>query len=76
MTRQVKPVAKNQIDMTAGPLFINIIRFILPLVATNLLQQFYHAADVIIVGLSPELDAVGAVGSTGSFLALIKNIFI
>ena len=62
--------------MTTGPLFVNIIKFLIPLIATNLLQQLYQSADIMIVGLSPELDAVGAVGSTGSYLALIRNVFI
>ena len=62
--------------MTRGPLFGNILRFVLPLIATNLLQQLYHAADVMIVGLSDAPDAVGAVGSTGTYLGLIRNIFI
>ena len=53
---------KGRIDMTSGPLFPSIIKFILPLIATNLLQQVYHAADIMVVGLSPEADAVGAVG--------------
>ena len=68
--------AKPRIDMTTGPMFSKIIRFMLPLIATNMLQQFYHAADIMIVGLSPELDAVGAIGSTSSFIALINNLFI
>ena len=67
---------KGRIDMTAGPLFPSIIKFILPLIATNLLQQVYHAADIMVVGLSPEADAVGAVGATGSFLALMRNLFL
>ncbi|MBQ8310378.1 MAG: polysaccharide biosynthesis C-terminal domain-containing protein [Clostridia bacterium] len=66
----------HQTDMTVGPLLVNIVKFILPLIFTNLLQQFYHAADVMIVGLSSDPDAVGAVGSVGSYLALIRNLFI
>ena len=62
--------------MTSGPLFINIIKFILPLMATNLLQQFYHAADLMVAGLSAEPDAVGAIGSTSSFLSLINHLFV
>lgn len=62
--------------MTTGSLFPKIIRFMLPLVATNLLQQFYHAADIMVVGLSSEPNAVGAVGAPGSFLSLIVNLFI
>lgn len=68
--------AGRRIDLTAEPLLPSILKFILPLIATNLLQQLYHAADIMIVELSPELDAVGAVGSTGTFLGLIRNIFI
>ena len=76
MTRQGKLSAGRHINMTTGPLFVNIVKFILPLIATNLLQQFYNAADIMVVGLSSEPDAVGAVGSAGSFLTLMVNIFI
>ena len=71
-----KPISKNRISMTEGPLFINIVKFMIPLILTNMLQHLYHSADIIIVGMSNEPDAVGAVGSPGSFLALITNIFI
>lgn len=62
--------------MTEGPLFGKILIFILPLVATNLLQTFYNAADMMIVGLSSEPDAVGAIGITGAFINLVLNIFV
>ena len=76
MVRQGKLPAKNRIDMTQGPLFVNILRFILPLIASNLLHQFYTAADIMIVELSPEPNAVGAVSSAGAFLTLMVNLFI
>lgn len=76
MLGATKAKDKRQIDMTSGPLFINILKFILPLIATNLLQQLYQSADIMIVGLSSEPDAVGAIGSTGAFLALVRNVFI
>ena len=53
-----------------------MILFILPLMATHLLQVFYNAADVMIVELSGIENAVGAVGSSGAYLNLIVNIFI
>ncbi len=62
--------------MTEGPLFGKILLFILPLMATNLLQTFYNAADMMVVGLSAEPDAVGAIGTTGSFINLVVNVFI
>ena len=76
MVRQGRQSLRNRIDMTQGPLFKNILLFILPLMATNLLHQFYNAADIMIVELSPEPNAVGAVSSSGSFLTLIVNLFI
>lgn len=70
-------LAKRQtIDMTTGPLFRKLLLFILPLMATNLLQMLYNAADIMIVGLSSEPDAVGAVGSGSPFQSLVVNLFI
>ncbi len=68
---------KNKIpNMTEGPIFTRIFAFCLPIMITNLLQVFYNAADMMVVSLSPVKDAVGAVGTTGSFISLITNIFI
>lgn len=67
---------KKPVCMTEGPLFGKILLFILPLMATNLLQTFYNAADMMVVGLSSEPDAVGAIGITGAFISLVINIFV
>ena len=67
---------KRTLTMTEGPLFGKILLFVLPLMATNLLQTLYNAADMIIVGLSAEQDAVGAIGLTSSFINLVVNVFI
>ncbi|MBR2441816.1 MAG: polysaccharide biosynthesis C-terminal domain-containing protein [Clostridia bacterium] len=69
-------VQKKKIDFTEGKVFFKLLRFILPIVATNLLQMFYNAADMMVVSLSHEQNAVGAIGTTGSFISLILNIFI
>lgn len=66
----------KNIDMTNGPLFSKIVLFVLPLMATNLLQVLYNTADMIVVSLSPEADAVGAIGITGAFINLVLNVFI
>ena len=50
--------------------------FVLPLMASNLLQTLYNAADMMVVGLSPEANAVGAIGTTGAFINMIINVFI
>ncbi len=71
----IRKSAKN-INMLEGRLLGKILLFALPLMVTNLLQTFYSAADMIIVSLSDESNAVGAIGTTGSMINLILNIFM
>ncbi len=68
---------KRQIpNLTEGPIFGKLLMFCLPLIATNLLQVLYNAADMMVVSLSPEKGAVGAIGTTGAFVNLVVNVFI
>lgn len=66
----------KSIDMTHGSILPKMIFFVLPMMATNLLQFLYNAADVMVAGLSSDPNAIGAVGSSGAYLSLIINIFI
>lgn len=68
--------SSRNIVMTEGPVLTKIITFVLPLIATNLLQVLYNAADMVVVSFSHEPDAVGAIGVTGSFINLIVNVFM
>ena len=67
-----------QIDMCHGPLLWQIIRFVIPLVISGILQMFFHSADLIVVGrLAENKDqALAAVGATASLTALLINLFI
>ena len=67
---------RKDMDMTTGALLPKILLFVLPLIATNLLQMLFSAADMIAVGYSAEQDAVGAIGTTGAFAGLMVNLFI
>ncbi len=67
---------KKSIDFTNGPIFSKLLVFAFPIIVTNLLQTFYNAADMMIVSLSDEPNAVGAVGTTGSYTSLLVSIFI
>lgn len=67
---------KSRIDFTTGGILYKLIIFTLPIMATNLLQTFYNAADMMIVSLSDEANAVGAVGTTGAYTTLLVSIFI
>lgn len=71
-----KLARKKSIDMTTGSLLGKIVAFVLPLIATNLLQTAYNAADMMIVSMSGESNAMGAVGMTGAFINLVLNIFM
>lgn len=67
---------RRDIDMTSGPVLRNMLIFVFPLILTNLLQMLYNATDMVVVGFSSEQDAVGAIGTTTSFVSLIVCLFI
>ena len=63
-------------DMCSGPLFSRIIIFALPIIAMNILQLLFNAADMIVVGRFSGSDALAAVGATGALINLIVNTFM
>ena len=68
---------KYEMDMVNGNIFLKIIRFSIPLALMGMLQLFYNAADLIVVSnFGGDSDALGAVGSTGSIINLLVNLFI
>lgn len=72
-----KTASRYEIDMCNGPLLPGILRFALPLIATNVLQLAFNAADMIVVGKFSGSDtALAAVGATGALINLIVNLFI
>ena len=40
----------KEVNLTDGPIFKKLIRFSLPMIAGNLLQQVYNIVDTLIVG--------------------------
>lgn len=63
--------------LTEGRIFSKMILFVLPIMATGILQLLYNSADSIIVGrFSGDPNALGAVGSTGTVTGLIINILM
>ena len=62
-------------DLLHGPLIGKVFAFVIPLMITNLLQTFYSAADMIVVGFSNVSGAIGAIGTTSAMIALIVNVF-
>ena len=65
-----------QVDMCHGPLLMQIVRFVIPLIVSGILQMMFHSADLIVVGRLASHKALAAVGATGSLTMLLINIFI
>ena len=51
-------------DLTRGKISRSLILFALPMIAGNLLQQFYNIADTLIVGRVLGSNALAAGGSS------------
>lgn len=50
--------------------------FALPIMAMNILQLMFNAADMVVVGRFSGSAALAAVGATGSLINLIVNLFM
>ncbi|MBE6541222.1 MAG: MATE family efflux transporter [Ruminococcaceae bacterium] len=62
--------------LTEGALTPKIIKYIIPLMLSGLLQLAYNAADSIIVGRWDGNEALAAVSSVGSLINLLINLFM
>ena len=60
-------------DMTKGNPVKLILLFSIPLLIGNIFQQFYNMVDTIIVGRFVGVDALAAVGVTGSMVFLVNG---
>ncbi len=63
-------------DLTNGSIAGSMLRFSLPLMLGNLLQQCYNIADTLIVGQVLGAEALAAVGSSYALIVFITSIFI
>lgn len=60
-------------DMTVGNPVKLIIRFMIPMCLGNVFQQFYNIADSIIAGQFLGVNALAAIGSTGSLMFFVTG---
>lgn len=61
-------------DFTKGNITKNLLKFSLPLMAGNLLQQLYNIADTLIVGRYLGENALAAVGSSYTLMVFLTSI--
>ena len=63
-------------DLINGSITKNLLRFALPLMLGNLLQQFYNIADTLIVGRFLGSSALAAVGSAYTLMTFLTSILL
>ena len=63
-------------DLTRGSITKGLLLFALPMIAGNLLQQFYNIADTLIVGRALGAGALAAVGSAYTLMTFLTSVFL
>ena len=66
----------DQQDFTRGAIPRQLLVFMLPILLSQLLQQFYTIADTALVGQVLGAQALAAVGTASLILSVIVNFFI
>lgn len=63
-------------DLTKGNITKTMLLFAFPMIAGNILQQFYNIADTFIVGKFLGADALAAVGSSYALMIFLTSILL
>ena len=63
-------------DLTQGSVMGSMLRFAVPMMAGNLLQQCYNIADTLIVGRYLGANALAAVGSSYTLMTFLTSILL
>ncbi|MEG0250277.1 MAG: MATE family efflux transporter [Peptostreptococcus sp.] len=63
-------------DLTEGSITKKLLRFTLPLMVGNMLQQFYNIADTLIVGKFLGKNSLAAVGSSYTLMVFLTSIIL
>ena len=69
-------MGKKEGELTQGPVMGRMLRFAVPMILGNLLQQCYNVADTLIVGRFLGPDALAAVGSAFSLMTFLTSIIL
>lgn len=63
-------------ELIHGPVMKTLLRFAIPMILGDLLQQCYNIADTLIVGRFLGADALAAVGSAFSLMTFLTSIIL
>ena len=67
---------RKDIDATQGPILKNFILFALPVAIGGIIQTFFNAADMMVLGNMGSTVDVASVGATSTIIAFLVNTFI
>ena len=63
-------------DLTTGGITATMVRFAVPMIVGDLLQQLYNVVDTLIVGKFVGRDALAAVGSSYTLMTFLTSILL
>ena len=63
-------------ELTKGPVMSTMLRFAVPMILGDLLQQCYNIADTLIVGRYLGENALAAVGSAFSLMTFLTSVIL
>lgn len=66
----------KEVDLTHGSIFKKLFLFAVPFIFTNILQILFNAADIAVVGIFVNDDAVAAVGANTALITLLTGFFV
>lgn len=72
----MKLLRTGKVDATTGNLWKLIFLYALPLVIGTLIQTFFSAIDLMVLGNMADSTAVASVGATTAIISLVVNSFI
>lgn len=73
---ETKKTKSYEMDMCNGPIMGKLLIFAFPVMLSGVLQLLFNAADIVVVGQYAGSDSLAAVGSTGSLVNLLTNLFV
>ena len=59
-----------------GPVGSRLLRFVLPILAGNILQQLYNSVDAMIIGRFEGENALGALGVSQPIISVVLALVI
>ncbi|ABR49983.1 MATE efflux family protein [Alkaliphilus metalliredigens QYMF] len=67
---------QTELSMTEGPIGKMLFIYTMPILTSQILQQFYSVADAALIGQYVGVNALAAVGISSLLLSVIINFFI